>query len=144
MTLSLIHIYTVRYIRLPDLLVEISAARANGTYRDYMKKLKKEKLLILDEWLLYPLKEAEARDVLEPVSYTHLDVYKRQAKLRNSKAVLLRSARNEENGDPALYDAAARLSELAKSLNDTTNIDTMRGIEAVSYTHLLMHLWNRN
>ena len=59
--------YTVRYIRLPDLLVEISAARANGTYRDYMKKLKKEKLLILDEWLLYPLKEAEARDVLELV-----------------------------------------------------------------------------
>ena len=44
--------YSVRYIRLPDLLVEISVARANGTYRDYMKKLKKEKLLILDEWLL--------------------------------------------------------------------------------------------
>ena len=59
--------YSVRYIRLPDLLVEISVARANGTYRDYMKKLKKEKLLILDEWLLYPLKEEEARDVLELV-----------------------------------------------------------------------------
>ena len=59
--------YSVRYIRLPDLLVEISVARANGTYRDYMKKLRKEKLLILDEWLLYPLKEAEARDVLELV-----------------------------------------------------------------------------
>ena len=59
--------YSVQYIRLPDLLVEISVARANGTYRDYMKKLRKEKLLILDEWLLYPLKEAEARDVLELV-----------------------------------------------------------------------------
>ena len=59
--------YSVRYIRLPDLLVEISVARTNGTYRDYMKKLKKDKLLILDEWLLYPLKEAEARDVLELV-----------------------------------------------------------------------------
>lgn len=59
--------YSVRYIRLPDLLVEISVARANGTYRDYIKKLRKEKLLILDEWLLYPLKEAEARDVLELV-----------------------------------------------------------------------------
>ena len=45
----------------------ISVARTNGTYRDYMKKLKKDKLLILDEWLLYPLKEAEARDVLELV-----------------------------------------------------------------------------
>ena len=42
-------------------------ARGDGTYREYMKKLKKTKLLILDEWLLYPLKESEARDVLELV-----------------------------------------------------------------------------
>lgn len=59
--------YTSKYIRLPDLLVEIALARGNGTYREYMKKLKKTKLLILDEWLLYPLKESEARDVLELV-----------------------------------------------------------------------------
>lgn len=59
--------YSVRYIRLPDLLVEIAIARGDGSYRDYMKKLKKVKLLILDEWLLYPLKESEARDVLELV-----------------------------------------------------------------------------
>lgn len=57
--------YTVRYIRLPDLLVEFSVARSEGTYREYMKKLQKVRLLILDEWLLYPLKENEARDVLE-------------------------------------------------------------------------------
>ena len=61
------NLYTVRYIRLPDLLVEIAMARGDGTYREYMKKLKKVKLLILDEWLLYPLKESEARDVLELV-----------------------------------------------------------------------------
>ena len=30
-----------------------------------MKKLKKTKLLILDVWLLHPLKESEARDMLE-------------------------------------------------------------------------------
>lgn len=59
--------YAVRYIRLPDLLVELAMARSDGTYREYMKKLKKVKLLILDEWLLYPLKEGEARDVLELV-----------------------------------------------------------------------------
>ena len=56
-----------RYLRLPDLLVEIAVARRDETYREYMKQLKKMKLLILDEWLLYPLKEAEARDVLELV-----------------------------------------------------------------------------
>lgn len=40
-------------------------ARDDGTYREYTKKLKKTKLLILNEWLLYPLKESEVRDVLE-------------------------------------------------------------------------------
>ena len=30
-----------------------------------MKQLKQINLLILDEWLLYPLKELEARDLLE-------------------------------------------------------------------------------
>ena len=44
--------YSVPYIRLQGLVVEISVARANETYRNFMKKLKKEKLLILDEWLL--------------------------------------------------------------------------------------------
>lgn len=59
--------YAARYLRLPDLLVEIAVVRRDGTYREYMKQLKKVKLLILDEWLLYPLKEVEARDVLELV-----------------------------------------------------------------------------
>lgn len=59
--------YSVKYIRLPDLLVEIAMSRGEGTYREYMKKLKKVKLLILDEWMLYPLKENEVRDVLELV-----------------------------------------------------------------------------
>lgn len=58
--------YAARYLRLLDLLVEIAVARRDGTYREYMKQLKKVKLLILDG-LLYPLKEAEARDVLELV-----------------------------------------------------------------------------
>lgn len=57
--------YTVKYVRLPDLLIEIAIARGNGTYREFMQKYKKVKVLILDEWLLYPLKESEARDLLE-------------------------------------------------------------------------------
>jgi len=56
---------TVRYIRLPDLLGELAIARAEGTYRKAMRQLKQTKLLILDEWLLYQLKETEARDLLE-------------------------------------------------------------------------------
>lgn len=57
--------HTVRYIRLPELLAELAIARAEGTYRKVMRQFRLVKLLILDEWLLYPLKETEARDLLE-------------------------------------------------------------------------------
>jgi DNA replication protein DnaC len=57
--------YTVRYVRLPDLLAELSIARAEGNYRKVIKSYKQVMLLILDEWLLYPLKDSEARDLLE-------------------------------------------------------------------------------
>lgn len=59
--------YAVRYIRLPDLLAELTISRGDGTYRKVMKKYKQVKLLILDEYLLFPLKESEARDLLEIV-----------------------------------------------------------------------------
>ena len=57
--------YTVRYIRLPDLLGELALARVENKYRNVMKVYKSVNLLILDEWLLYPLKDIEARDLLE-------------------------------------------------------------------------------
>ena len=57
--------HTVKYVRLPELLTELAIARSNGTYRKVVQQYKKPALLILDEWLLYPLKETEARDLLE-------------------------------------------------------------------------------
>ena len=57
--------YSVRYVRLPDLLAELSIARAEGNYRKTVKTYRQVSLLILDEWLLYPLKDSEARDLLE-------------------------------------------------------------------------------
>jgi DNA replication protein len=55
----------VKYVRLPELLVDLSIARSEGTYRKVIAQYKKPPLLIIDEWLLYPLKETEARDLLE-------------------------------------------------------------------------------
>jgi len=63
--------YTVKYVRLPDLLGELAIAHAEGNYRKVIKQYKQVKLLILDEWLLYPLKEAEARDLLEIAECRH-------------------------------------------------------------------------
>ena len=55
---------TVKYIRLPDLLVGFNIARGNGSIRKLLAQYKKYSLLIIDEWLLYPLKETEVRDLL--------------------------------------------------------------------------------
>ncbi|MEW6651589.1 MAG: IS21-like element helper ATPase IstB, partial [Chloroflexota bacterium] len=63
--------FTVRYVRLPDLLTELAIARAEGTYRKALKTYRQVNLLILDEWLLYPLKDSEARDLLEIVENRH-------------------------------------------------------------------------
>jgi DNA replication protein DnaC len=54
---------------LPDLLAELAIARQDHTYSKVVKQYKQMCLLILDEWLLFPLKEVEARDVLDIVNY---------------------------------------------------------------------------
>jgi DNA replication protein DnaC len=63
--------YPVRYVRLPDLLGELAIARLEGSYRKVIKPYQQVRLLILDEWLLFNLKETEARDLLEIVESRH-------------------------------------------------------------------------
>ena len=58
-------------MRLPDLLGELAVARGTGSYQKVMRQCRRADLLILDEWLLLPLKESEARDVLEIVEARH-------------------------------------------------------------------------
>lgn len=62
---------TVKYIRLPDLLVELAVARNEGTYKRLLNQYKKLQLLILDEWMLVSLAEHEARDLLEIIHARH-------------------------------------------------------------------------
>lgn len=58
-------LYKVRYIRLPDLLNEFAVAKALGTQNKVKATYAKFDLLIIDEWLLRPLPETEAYDLLE-------------------------------------------------------------------------------
>lgn len=57
--------YTVKYVRLPDLLLDLQAARDNGSFQATLKKYTNPLLLILDEWLLLRLSEPEARNLFE-------------------------------------------------------------------------------
>jgi DNA replication protein DnaC len=63
--------YTVKYIRLPELLAELAIARGEGTYKKAIAQYKKYGLIIMDEWLLVRLTETEARDLLEIIHARH-------------------------------------------------------------------------
>ncbi|MEG2412211.1 MAG: IS21-like element helper ATPase IstB [Clostridium sp.] len=63
--------YTVKYVRLPDLLNELAVARGEGIYKKVIKQYKNVSILILDEWCLVPLTDSEARDLLEIVESRH-------------------------------------------------------------------------
>ena len=65
------HFHTVKYIRLPELLDELAVARGEGIFKKVIKQYKNVNLLILDEWLLTPLKESEARDLFEIIEARH-------------------------------------------------------------------------
>lgn len=58
---------TVRYIRTPELLDELSIAKANGELKDTIKAYAKLDLLILNEWLIRKLSYNEAYALLEIV-----------------------------------------------------------------------------
>ena len=61
------HFYSVKYIRLPDLLDELSVAKGEGIFQKAILNYKKIDLLILDEWLLTSITDSESRDLLEIV-----------------------------------------------------------------------------
>jgi DNA replication protein DnaC len=63
--------YGVKCMRLPELLNDLAVARGEGTYKKTIKEYKRIGLLILDEWLLVPLSNLEARDLLEIVEARH-------------------------------------------------------------------------
>jgi len=63
--------YSVRYIRLPDLLTDLAIARGEGIIKKLLSQYQKVNLLILDEWMLVSLRESEARDLLEIIHSRH-------------------------------------------------------------------------
>lgn len=63
--------FTVKYIRLPDLLNELAVAKGEGHFQKVMKTYKKVSLLIIDEWLLIPLSDIESIHLLEIVESRH-------------------------------------------------------------------------
>lgn len=57
--------YTVKYVRLPELLLDLEVARNEGTFQKVLAKYSKPLLMIIDEWLLMKLTETECKALFE-------------------------------------------------------------------------------
>ena len=55
----------VLYIRLPDLITDLTLGKEQGNYKKILKKYEKTDLLIIDEWLLIPANDVAQQYILE-------------------------------------------------------------------------------
>lgn len=64
---------STRYIQLPDLLDELRMARAKGpeTFHRLRKQYVKYDLLVIDEWLLFPITEEDSQLLLSLIDRRH-------------------------------------------------------------------------
>ncbi len=63
--------YTVQYLRLSRLLEDLALAHADGRYPKLMTGLARTDLLVLDDWGLAPLSDADRRELLEILEDRH-------------------------------------------------------------------------
>ena len=61
--------YNTKYIRIPELLMELEESRSNGNFRKTLAKYANPVVLILDEWLLMKPNESEQKDILELIHH---------------------------------------------------------------------------
>ena len=91
--------YAATYFRTPRLLQELAVARGDGSYGRLLARLAKIDLIVLDDWLLGPLKDAERRDLLEVIE----DRTERRSTLIASQVPV--TSWHDVIGDPTLADA---------------------------------------
>jgi DNA replication protein DnaC len=91
--------FSVLYHRLPRLLPDLGLAKADGRYGKLLAALARADLLVLDDWALHPLTDAQRRDLLEILE----DRYGRRATLVTSQLPV--AAWHEAIGDATLADA---------------------------------------
>jgi DNA replication protein DnaC len=93
------HGHRTLYTRVPRLVQELAIARADGTYPRLLARLANLRVLILDDFLIAPLKDAERRDLLEILE----DRYDRSSTVITSQ--LPTDKWHAALGDPTVADA---------------------------------------
>lgn len=87
------------FVRVPRLLEDLAIARVSGAYGSTLGKLSRVDVLVLDDFLLAPMKDSERRDLLEVLE----DRYERSSTVITSQlpTKIWHSALN----DPTIADA---------------------------------------
>lgn len=88
-----------RYIRLPKLFQTIDIAKADGSYAKLLEQIAKTPLLVLDDWGVAPMTDANRRDFLELID----DRYQRASTLITSQFPV--ALWHDSIGDATLGDA---------------------------------------
>ena len=103
--------YSTKFVRMPDMLLELQEARDNGNFSKVLTKYTKPVLLIIDEWLLIKLNDQEVRNVFEVIS-----------KRRKRSSTILCSQYLEESW----YDLLGGEGTLADAIMDRISYDSYK------------------
>jgi DNA replication protein DnaC len=91
--------YRVHYTRTSALFRDLNLARADGSLRQVLKRLSRIDVLVVDDWAMTPMSEAERRDFWEIAE----DRYQTRSMILTSQLPVSRW--HEQIGDPTLADA---------------------------------------
>lgn len=87
------------YVRVPRLVHELGISRADGTYMNVLARFAKLDVLVLDDFLISPMKDSERRDLLEVLE----DRYDRSSTVITSQVPTKNW--HEMLADPTIADA---------------------------------------
>jgi DNA replication protein DnaC len=91
--------FTALYTRATQLFRDLTLARADGSLRTLLARLARLDLLVVDDWAMAPLADAERRDFLEICE----DRYQRRSMILTSQLPVAKW--HEQIGDPTLADS---------------------------------------
>jgi DNA replication protein DnaC len=87
------------FVRVPRIVEELAVARVSGAYASTLAKISRVEVLILDDFLLTPMKDAERRDLLEVLE----DRYSRASTIITSQ--MPTKTWHDALNDPTIADA---------------------------------------
>ena len=90
--------YSALYTRAQSMFRDLAMARADGSLRNLLARLSRIDVLVIDDWAMAPLQEAERREIWEVFD----DRYQTRSTILTSQLPVARW--HEQIGDPTLAD----------------------------------------